>query len=204
MRPSAGWKVAPCAAGVRVALRVRMCRGAGWHLRAAWGGPSGCQPWEHTHTHPYKHPARPCTLRATPRPPPVLLTTPAPWGAECPEVRGPAKEGCRRSTAAQPGLGGLGVTLGGERGLCPPKASREGQQVLGLSSPRAHPAAPPPAPPSPALPVSKLSPLLRWRALRQPQSPMIFPVLTPVLEYSSPPAEREKKKPTGKMILKKI
>lgn len=137
-------------------------------------------------------------------PPPVLLTTPAPWGAECPEVRGPAKEGCRRSTAAQPGLGGLGVTLGGERGLCPPKASREGQQVLGLSSPRAHPAAPPPAPPSPALPVSKLSPLLRWRALRQPQSPMIFPVLTPVLEYSSPPAEREKKKPTGKMILKKI
>lgn len=70
MRPSAGWKVAPCAAGVRVALRVRMCRGAGWHLRAAWGGPSGCQPWEHTHTHPYKHPARPCTLRATPRPPP--------------------------------------------------------------------------------------------------------------------------------------
>lgn len=96
-------------------------------------------------------PPRTSTLHARahsepPRDPPVLLTTPPPWGAECPEARGPAKEGCRRSTAAQPGVGGLGVPLGGVRGLCPPKASREGQQVLGLGSPRAHPAAPPPVP----------------------------------------------------------
>ena len=111
-----------------------------------------------------------------------------------PGGEGAGEQGLQEKHCSSARLGGLGAALGGERGLRSRKASREGRKPRVLAAPeltlptlqhlRRHP--------SPALPISSLSLLLCWGALRRQQSVMIFLVLTPVLEHSSPLQSAEK------------
>lgn len=162
----------------------------------------------HTPAHACTHMCRhPCTPRATPRPP-RAPDHPNALGSRVPGGKGASEQGlqekrCSCSAAAQPGWEDSGPPLEESGGFAHARQAGRDKKSWVSAAPELT------LPtlqhlclrPSPALP--KLSLLLRWRALRQQQSPDYFSCADPGVGIQLIPAECKKKKTNPeKMILK--